>query len=105
MFQTFHSWSGGLVNCIVSYVFQNEMSAVCDKATWPIQNKEELQYSGYEIDNGAAYQGPCMATRHSDEEHDYDEPYFEPASEVDTLLEQLKELSVSNILEKSLRSV
>lgn len=73
-----------------------------DKATSPIQNNEKLaqmQHLGCEVNNRAVHHGYTTI----DAEHDYDEPYFEPASEVDALLEQLKELAVSNIPEKSLR--
>ena len=55
-------------------------------------------------DEGAAPQA-YVVTGPTGAEHDYDEPYFEPASEFDTLLEQLKELAVTNILKSSLRSV
>jgi hypothetical protein len=41
----------------------------------------------------------------TDGEHDYDEPYFEPASEVDGLLKQLRGLDVTSIEEKSLKLV
>ena len=57
-------------------------------------------------DEGAApHDQAYVVTGPIDAEHDYDEPYFEPASEFDTLLEQLKELAVINIQESSLRSV
>ena len=59
------------------------------------RQKKEMPHPGDEL---AAHQGYIR-------EHDYDEPYFEPASEFDTLLEQLKELAVTNIQESSLRSV
>ena len=64
------------------------------------QNKDP----GDELHMGSMNQG-YVVTGPTDAEHDYDEPYFEPASEFDTLLEQLKELSVTNIQESSLRSV
>ena len=38
-------------------------------------------------------------------EHDYEEPYFEPASEEEGLLLQLKKMSIPMILEKELRQV
>ena len=63
---------------------------------------KECPYSGqYEFDTGAEHQ--CRVS--TDAEHDYDEPYFEPASEFDALLEQLKELGVAGIQEQSLRLV
>ena len=66
--------------------------------------KEEKPYPGDRLDKGVARQA-YVATGPTEAEHDYDEPYFEPASEFDTLLEQLKELMVTNIQESSLRSV
>ena len=71
-----------------------------DGTTWPNQNKE----ASFEMYMKGAHQGYVM-TRPTDAEHDYDEPYFEPASQFDTLLEQLKELAVTNVQESSLRSV
>ena len=56
------------------------------------------------IEKGTVHQG-YVVTGPIDGEHDYDEPYFEPASEFDILLEQLKELAVTNLQESSLRSV
>lgn len=36
-----------------------------------------------------------------EEEHDYEEPYFEPASEEEALLQQLKKMSIPIITEES----
>lgn len=38
-----------------------------------------------------------------DGEHDYDEPYFQPADEEEDLLQQLHKLAVPNIASKCLR--
>ena len=39
----------------------------------------------------------------TDTDHDYSEPYFEPASEVEDLLHQFTKLEIPNFKSKSLR--
>ena len=57
----------------------------------------------YKLINGAGDRSyMTQATSDPPQVHDYDEPYFEPATEVDLLLEQLRELDVLNIEENSL---
>ena len=62
----------------------------------------ETNFSGYEIDN-CGYTRSFLATANDD--HDYDEPYFEPATEVDTLINQLERLEVPTIQQESLKYV
>ena len=38
-----------------------------------------------------------------EEEHDYDEPYFEPASEVEDLMHQLSRLNIHSIQDDALK--
>ena len=41
----------------------------------------------------------------NENDHDYEEPYFEPASEEEGLLLQLKKMSIPMIPDKELRQV
>lgn len=79
-------------HCIGSklYAILQGQITECEGTSWDKQNKK----ADFEAANHCYVLTDC--------EHDYDEPYFEPASEFDILLEQLKELSVTNILERSL---
>ena len=90
-------FGSNLLNSHVHYNIQEQITEH-DGTTWTNLNKEAS------FDMKGAHRGYVM-TRPTDAEHDYDEPYFEPASEFDTLLEQLKELAVTNVQESSLRSV
>ena len=64
-------------------------------------NYSKATNSGYEIDNGSGCTRLPLVKANDD--HDYDEPYFEPATEVDTLINQLERLEVPTIQQESLK--
>ena len=63
--------------------------------------------TAYEIDTFAMTSDALKSTggKFGADEHDYDEPYFEPASEVEDLFHQLMKLDVPNIEEANLKYV
>lgn len=83
--------------------YQQEQRVKHD-GTIAAMHNNEMPCPGYKLNSEAAHQR-YIKTGPTSGEHNYDEPYFEPASEFDTLLEQLKELAVTNIQEESLKSV
>ena len=46
---------------------------------------------------------PCDSTDATAQDHDYDEPYFEPACTEESLLKQLKSLGVHQIAKETLK--
>ena len=93
-------------NFPTSLIDQQKKSTLYDERTTSdaVQNysklKRKLGYSNA-INNGSGDTRPPLAT--ANDNSDYDELYFEPATEVSTLMNQLERLEVPIIEQESLK--
>ena len=65
-------------------------------------NEQDAADSHYEMDGGLHVLGGGAGKKTEDDEHDYEEPYWEPASKEEELMDQLAKLNVPMIPAKSI---